>query len=173
MNIVLLGYRGAGKSVVANILAKKLGRKVFGIDSMIVDATGMSIPQVVEMQGWARFREIEAEMVEKTSAEARDAIIDCGGGVILDDENIRRLKRDGKTVLLQASLEAILERIRDDANRPQLKNGLSFEEEQKRVLSEREDKYNASADFKCDTTTASPEASASAIIKHFSDNKWL
>jgi len=145
MNIVLLGYRGTGKSVVAEILSKKLGRKVFSIDRMIVDETGMTIPQAVEKWGWLRFRASESEIVEKATAEARDAIIDCGGGVILNDENIMNLKRDGKTVLLQASLKAILGRIRYDANRPPLKKGLSFEEEQKRVLSEREDKYNASA----------------------------
>jgi len=173
MNIVLLGYRGVGKSSVAKILAKKLDREVFSIDSMIVEAMGMAIPEIVEEWGWPRFREIESAMVAKVSAEAKDAIIDCGGGVVLDDENIRRLKRGGKTVLLFASLEAILKRTRPDPNRPPLKNGLTFEEEQRRTLSEREEKYRASADIKCDTSAASPGAAATAIIKRFTDNKWL
>ena len=173
MNIVLLGYRGAGKSSVAKILSKKLKREVFSIDSMIVEAMGMAIPQLVEEWGWPRFREIESAMVAKVADEAKDAIIDCGGGVVLADENIRRLRRGGKTVLLHASLEAILKRIRHDPNRPPLKNGLSFEEEQRRALSEREEKYHASADIKYDTSAASPEATAKAITKRFTDNGWL
>lgn len=173
MNIVLLGYRGTGKSAVADILSKKLGREVFSIDHMIVEAAGMTIPQMVEKSGWTRFRKIESQMVEKAAAQARDAIIDCGGGVALNDNNILHLKRGGKTVLLQASLEVIIDRIRDDGNRPPLESGMSFEEEQRRVLSERQDKYDAAADFKCDTASTSPEETAETIIKHFTDNSWL
>lgn len=173
MNIVLLGYRGTGKSAVADILSKKLGREVFSLDSMIVEAAGMTIPQLVEKSGWTRFRQIESQMVGKVCAQARNAVIDCGGGVVLNDNNILHLKRGGKTVLLQASLEVIIDRIRSDANRPPLESGMSFEEEQRRVLSERQAKYDAAADFKCDTTTASPEETAETIIKHFTGNSWL
>jgi shikimate kinase len=173
VNIVLLGYRGTGKSVVANILAKKLRRNVFSIDRMIVEETGLKIPAIVEKFGWSHFREIEADMVVTAVAKAKNAIIDCGGGVVLNDENIRILKQDGKTVLLQANLNTIISRIKNDANRPSLENGLSFEEEQKRVLSEREAKYTAAADFKCDTTTIKPEQTADIIVKHFEENKWI
>jgi shikimate kinase len=173
VNIVLLGFRGTGKSVVANVLAKKLKRNVFSLDAMIVDEAGMKIPLIIEKFGWSRFREIEAEMVERAVAKAKDAIIDCGGGVILNDENICRLKQDGKAILLHADLNTIISRIKNDANRPSLESGMSFEEEQKRVLSEREAKYNAAADFKCDTTTIKPEQTADSIIKYFKDNKWI
>jgi len=173
VNIVLLGFRGTGKSVVANILAKKLGRNVFSIDQMIINETGMKIPAIVKKWGWSRFREIEAEIVVKAVAKAKNAIIDCGGGVVLNDENIRVLKQNGKTVLLQANLNTIISRIKNDVNRPSLKSELSFEEEQKRVLFEREAKYNAAADFKCDTTSVKPDQTADAIIKHFKENKWI
>ena len=171
VNIVLLGYRGTGKSVVANILAKMLRRNVFSIDRMIIDHAGMKIPEIVEKFGWPRFREIEADMVIKAVTKAKDAIIDCGGGVVLNDENIRILKQDGKTVLLMASLDTIIDRVKKDPNRPPLLDGLSFEEEQKRVLSEREAKYNAAADFKCDTTFVKPEETCNKIIKHFAKSE--
>ncbi|MGV7219911.1 MAG: shikimate kinase [Nitrospinales bacterium] len=173
MNIVLLGFRGTGKSVVANVLAKKLKRNVFSIDRMIADEAGLKIPLIVEKFGWSRFREIESEMVLKVVSKAKNAIIDCGGGVVLIDENIRVLKEGGKTVLLRANLDTIIGRIKNDANRPPLKSGMSFEEEQKHVLSERESKYNAAADYICDTTSIKPEQTAENIIKYFKDNKWI
>jgi shikimate kinase len=173
VNIVLLGFRGTGKSVIANILAKKLKRNIFSIDRMIIDYADMKIPEIVEKFGWPRFREIEADMVVKAVTKAKNAIIDCGGGVVLNDENIRRLKQDGKTVLLIARLDTIIDRVKKDPNRPPLKDGLSFEEEQKRVMSEREAQYNAAADFKCDTTFIKPEETCNKIIKHFAKSEWI
>ncbi len=130
MNIVLLGYRGTGKSSVARFLARKLNRKLFCIDELIVESAGMSIPKIVDELGWPGFRDIELRIVEEVSGRADDGIIDCGGGVVLDDRNIRNLRRNGKTVLLTASFETILKRIHRDPNRPPLKEGLSFEQEQ-------------------------------------------
>ena len=173
MNIVLFGYRGAGTSEVAVILSLKLDRAVFNTDQMIVADAGMTIPGIVEEWGWPRFREIESEVVEKVAAQAKDSVIDCGGGVVLNDNNIERLKRDGKTVLLKADFETILKRIGEDKNRPPLKEGMSFEEEQRKVLSEREEKYHAAADFECDTTTKSPEETADIIIEHFKRQNWI
>lgn len=173
MNIVLLGCRGAGKSEVAVILSLKLDREVFSTDQMIVADAGMTIAGIVEEWGWARFREMESEVVEKIASQAKDSVIDCGGGVVLNDNNIQLLKRDGKTVLLKADFETILKRIGEDKNRPPLKDGLSFEEEQRKVLSEREEKYHAAADFECDTTIKSPEETAAAIIEYFSEQNWI
>lgn len=173
MNIVLLGYRGTGKSEVAVILSKKLQREVFNTDRIIVEKAGMTIPEIVEKWGWGRFREMESEVVEKVAAQAATGVIDCGGGVVLNDNNIQRLKRKGKTVLLKADIETILKRIREDKNRPPLKEGMSFEEEQRKVLAEREEKYHAAADFECDTTTKSPDETAAAIIEYFRAQNWI
>ena len=58
MNIVLLGYRGTWKSVISKILAQKLSRKLIRIDELIAQSAGMSIPKIVEQEGWPKFREI-------------------------------------------------------------------------------------------------------------------
>lgn len=173
MNIVLLGYRGTGKSSVARFLARKLKRKLFCIDELIVESAGMSIPRVVEELGWPGFREIERRVVEEVSGRENDGIIDCGGGVVLDDRNIRLLRRNGKTVLLTASLETILKRIRRDPNRPPLKEGLSFEEEQRQIIEERADKYRAAADMLADTTRGKPQETAMYIIRRFKEMRWI
>lgn len=171
MNIVLMGYRGTGKSTVADILSRWLERKLYDVDALIVKSAGMSIAQIVGEWGWPRFREIESSVVLGISGEA--AVIDCGGGVVLEPRNVAHLKRAGKIVLLTAEFETILARIDKDPSRPPLKNGLSFEEEQRQVLAEREPKYRAAADLVCDTTRISPEETAGEIIGFFKKKSWL
>ena len=173
MNIVLLGYRGTGKSTVAKYLARKLGRTVYRIDDLIVESMGKPIPRIVEEDGWSRFREVEAEVVREVCSRADGAIIDCGGGVVLNGENIACLKKRGRAVLLTVTLEALMGRIRKDPNRPPLKDGLSFEEEQRQILAERDEKYRAAADMVLDTTQQSPGETAREIIQHFREKHWL
>ncbi|MEE8207029.1 MAG: shikimate kinase, partial [Nitrospinaceae bacterium] len=107
MNIILLGYRGTGKSVISKLLSKQLKRGLYSLDAIIEEAVGILIPEIVSMWGWARFREIEAKIVEQVADEAKDAIIDCGGGVVLNDRNIKKLKETGKAVLLTAEFETL------------------------------------------------------------------
>lgn len=173
MNIVLLGYRGTGKSVIAGILAKKLKRKLIPIDKEIARSAGLPIPQIVEKWGWQRFREIESRMIREVSVKEREAVIDCGGGVVLDDQNIVCLKKQGRIALLRADLQSLMKRIKNDPNRPPLKEGLSFEDEQKIILAEREPKYLSAADMTCDTTSQKPMATAMEIVEFFQKKKWI
>ncbi len=173
MNIVLLGYRGTGKSVISKILAQKLKRKLIRVDALIAQTAGMPIPKIVEQGGWPKFREIESRLVQEIANEERDAVIDCGGGVVLDDQNVVCLKEHGKAVLLKADLNTILRRIKNDSNRPPLKEGISFEEEQKIILAEREPKYLAAADMVCDTTRQKPEKTVLQIIEFFKKKSWI
>ena len=92
---------------------------------------------------------------------------------VLDDNNIILLKKDGKCTLLTASLSTIMRRIKKDRNRPSLEEGLSFEEEQKKILADRHEKYQSSADFICDTTSRRPGETAHEIIANFKKQGWL
>jgi len=172
MNIVLLGYRGTGKSVISRILADTLHCRRYSIDEEIVRKAGKSILEITEQEGWGRFREIERKIVEEVTTEAVNSVIDCGGGVILDERNVLDLKRNGKAVLLISSPEKILERIKG-TNRPPLKGNLSFEEEQHQILSEREPKYRAAADCIFDTSYRKPPQTAIKIIEYFKKKGWV
>lgn len=173
MNIILLGYRGTGKSVISRILAQKLKRKLIPIDKEIARSAGMPISQIVQQWGWPRFREIESRIIREVSAKECEAVIDCGGGVVLDDQNIACLKKQGRTALLRADLQTLMKRIKNDPNRPPLKEGLSFEEEQKIIMAEREPKYLSAADMICDTTSKKPVATAREIIEFFQMKSWI
>ena len=173
MNIVLIGYRGTGKSVISKILADILHCKCYSLDEEITQQTGKSIREIVEQEGWKRFREIERGVVEKISSEVRNSIIDCGGGVVLDERNVADLRRSGKVVLLISSFEKIIQRISRDLRRPPLEATLSFEEEQRKALSERDPKYRAAADCVFETTDLKPRQTAMKIIEHFKKKSWI
>jgi len=173
MNIVLLGYRGTGKSVISRILAQKLNRKLISSDKEISQSAGLPIPQIVKKWGWPRFREIESKIIREISDREQEAVIDCGGGVVLDDQNIACLKKQGRAALLRADLQTLMKRIKNDPNRPPLKEGFSFEEEQKIIMAEREPKYLSATDMICDTTSKKPVATAKEIIEFFKKKSWI
>lgn len=163
MNIVLIGYRGTGKSVVGRILADRLGRDYVGMDDNIVKRAGTPIPQIVERFGWSRFRDIETEEVLALSGKDR-LIIDTGGGVIERPQNIPALKENGVIFWLKASVDTIVRRIRSGDQRPALTEGKTFTEEVAQVLEERMPRYTRAAQYEIDTDDLTPEQVAQEIV---------
>lgn len=167
MNIVLIGYRGTGKSTVATILGQRLERKVISTDAEIVKETGQSIPQIVKEFGWDHFRDLETQMCQKLQDQT-DLIIDTGGGLILKEENGRILKANGKIFWLTADVATIVNRISADTQRPSLSGTKTFVEEIEDILQERTPKYQAAADHIIQTDQASPHQIADAILSRSS-----
>ena len=173
MNIVMLGYRGTGKSVISKKLSHKLRRKLYKIDDLISRSCGKSIPEIVDQDGWEFFRKKESDIVAEVSSQAKKSIIDCGGGVVLNDVNIDNLKKEGVCIVLTANLETIIKRIKHDQNRPPLEVGVSFEEEQKKILKEREQKYHAAADYICNTSNRRPVETVQEITEFLKTEGWI
>ena len=169
----MLGYRGTGKSVISKKLSHKLRRKLYKIDDLISRSAGKSIPEIVKQDGWEAFRKKESDIVTEVSSKAKKSIIDCGGGVVLNDTNIENLKKGGVFIVLTASLETIIKRIRHDRNRPPLEVGVSFEEEQKIIFEEREEKYRAAADFICNTSNRRPVETVQEITEFLKTKGWI
>lgn len=167
MNIVLIGYRGCGKSTIGRLLAARTGKGYISTDEQIVKKAGMGIPDIVEKHGWKYFRDLESSVAEEVSA-MEDIVMDTGGGIILREQNVKHLKKNGKLILLTADLEKIVDRIQSDPNRPPLKEGMSFIEEQKKVLEERNPIYRAIADFSVDTSHESADSCVDKIILYIS-----
>ena len=163
MNIVLIGYRGTGKSVVGELLAQKLNRETISMDAEIVKKAGMSIPEFVEQNGWPKFRDVETE-VARELAERDNIIVDCGGGIIERPENIPALRTNGVIFLLQASVDVIVSRIADGSERPALTKGKTFTEEVAKVLNRRIPLYNEAAQHTINTDNMTPEQVADSIL---------
>lgn len=168
MNIVLIGYRGTGKSTVAKILGQRLGRKIISTDADIVNETGQSIPHIVEQYGWEHFRDLETQICRSLQHQT-DLIIDTGGGLILREENVRLLKTNGRLFWLTADVPTIVQRISGDTQRPSLSGTKTFVEEVEEILTERTPKYRAAADIIISTDRETPESIASKVLLHLDE----
>jgi shikimate kinase len=169
VNIVLIGYRGTGKSTVGRLLAVRLGRTLVSLDEEIVRMAGCGIPEIVAAFGWPHFRDLEASVVEKFSSIDR-LVIDTGGGVILRQSNVDRLRRNGFLIWLTAPPAVIIERIQGETQRPALTPGKTFLEEVRDVLAEREPLYRAAADAVVDTSGVAPEEICAGIVRMLEKN---
>lgn len=166
MNLVLIGYRGTGKSTIGRRLSAELGMPLVSLDEEIVRRTGLSIPEIVKRRSWDHFRDREEEVIRELSA--RDGqIIDTGGGAVLRPANVANLKKNGMVFLLEARLEDILLRIGSDARRPSLTGTKSTADEAAEVLAQREPLYRAAADRRIDTSVLTPEEAAREIARLF------
>ena len=164
MNIVLIGYRGTGKSQVGGLLAERLRMRLVGMDAAIVRSAGMTIPQIVEREGWPGFRDRE-------SAEARrlagldGLVIDTGGGIIERPENIEALRRNARIFWLQASVPTIVARIQGGMERPALTAGKTFTGEVAEVLEKRTPRYREAADHAIETDELTPRQIVDRIVE--------
>lgn len=166
MNLVLIGYRGTGKSTVARLLAERLRMEVVSLDQEIVRQAGRSIPEIVKAHGWPHFRDLEAAVTKRFSERDR-IIIDAGGGVILRHDNVENLRRGGMLFWLRATVPVIVARIEGGSERPSLTAGKSFTEEVEDVLRERTPLYEAAAHHQIDTDALTPEEVATEVARLF------
>ena len=163
MNIVLIGYRGTGKSAVGKILARRLGMAYVDMDEEIVKRAGMPIPEIVERVGWPGFRDRESDEARRLAGRD-NLIIDTGGGVIERPENIQALQGGACIFWLKASVPVIVSRIQGGTERPSLTSGKSFTEEVAEVLERRLPKYESAAQHEIDTDDLTPEQVADMIM---------
>tara|TARA_B100000315_G_scaffold260928_1_gene327582 strand:+ start:19204 stop:20973 length:1770 start_codon:yes stop_codon:yes gene_type:complete len=161
-NIVLMGYRGSGKTSVAIELGKNLNRKTINTDNEIINKVG-PLNNYIKNSGWEKFRDVESEVIENINGN--NLIIDGGGGFIEREKNIQNLKKNGIIIWLKASIQTIKERIKDNKERPSLTETKSFIDEIQEVLQKRTPTYKKAADFEIDTDNKSIEQIAKEILK--------
>ena len=165
MNIVLIGFRGTGKSTVGKHLANRLERDFIDSDKYVEDSTGKTIKHIFEEDGEEGFRKIEADIIAKLS-RMDNKIIAVGGGAILRKDNVRNLKDNGFLVLLEATPEIIHKRITQDEKtqqRPSLTDKTPLDEI-KHLLKQRESPYRNAADYTINTSYVACEDIVNEII---------
>ncbi|HKQ50475.1 MAG TPA: shikimate kinase [Phycisphaerae bacterium] len=172
MNLVLVGYRGSGKSTVGEILARRMGWRFLDLDAVIVERAGQSIAQLFATEGEAGFRRREKEACESLR-KAKNHVVALGGGALEDPETRLAAKRLGKIVWLRAPAAILWSRISRDPssprNRPDLTPGGGLAEVET-TLKLREANYGAMAAHQVDTISDSPEQVAEAIELWFRAN---
>lgn len=160
-NIVLVGFMGAGKSLVAKQLAMRLKTDVLSTDQWIVEREGKPITAIFEQQGEEYFRRCEREAVAGIS-KLSGQIIDCGGGVVIIQENIDRLKKNGVLFYLATSPEFVYQRVKNHRHRPLLNTDKPVEVIT-RLLNERRPFYEQ-ADYTVDTDGKTVSQTADDIM---------
>ena len=163
MNIVLMGYRGTGKSTVGRLLAARLGRELVSTDAEIIKRAQHSIPEIVAQKGWEHFRDLESDICREFASRDQ-LVIDTGGGAILRVQNVEALKKNGTLFWLTASVETIAKRIGSNNQRPSLTGTKSFVDEIQDVLRERTPKYQAAADHSIATDSRSVNQLVETIL---------
>ncbi len=166
--LFLTGFMGAGKSTTGKLLSEITGFKFTDTDLIIEEMTQMKVPDIFRKKGEKHFRQLETEVLNKISKETYE-IIACGGGIILKEENRKKLKNNGKTIFLNGSIEVMMERIQDDSNRPLTIplhniNPQKKHEAFKDILNKRMPFYLESADFIIDIDNKKPEEIADEIL---------
>lgn len=166
LNIIFIGFRGTGKTTIGKMIAQRLGKEFIDADEFLERKQGKAIKDIFAEGGETLFREIEAQIIAELCL-LDDRVIATGGGAILREENVRRLKKNGMIIFLDADVDTLYKRIREDAQthqkRPNLTN-LNAYEEIEYLLAYRRPLYDRVADFIVNTTQLSKNDAANKIL---------
>ena len=161
-NIVLMGFMGTGKTTVGKLLAARLGLEFLDMDLLIEERAAKPISRIFAEEGEPHFRKLERDLVQEL-ARRSGLVIGCGGGVVLNPDNVTDYSRSGLIVCLTATPEVIFERTARERHRPLL-------EEQNRMqrivdlLDKRRTLY-AAIPHQIDTVTQTPDQVAGKIAE--------
>ena len=166
-HLLLIGYRGCGKTSVGKLLAELLSRDFVDTDIAIETRAGKSIAEIFAEVGEEGFRDLESNQIAGLDSLKESKIISLGGGAILRPENRRCICSLGKSVWLQATHETIFERISKDettqTRRPKLSK-LSDRDEIRTILETRVPWYKEVADLVVSTDGLSMQEVAKNIV---------
>lgn len=118
-NMAFVGFMASGKSSVSRELSLALNKELISTDALIVEKEGRSIKEIFENSGEEYFRKVECDVVKEVS-EKENVIIDCGGGVVLNDANVENLKKNGTLIHLSITPELVYARTKGKDDRPLL-----------------------------------------------------
>ncbi len=169
MSMILLGYRGCGKTTIGKRIADRLWQKFVDTDDLVTKVTGKTIRQIFDEHGEAHFRELEAEAVRK-ALTLQEHVIALGGGAVLLDQT-RNLLRGStlKRLYLRCDPQELLRRIQNDPNtqrnRPDLTTLGGGIEEITQVLNDREPLYRQVMTAELDVTNISPEEAVGRLVR--------
>jgi len=160
-NIIITGFMGTGKSVVAQQLACKLKMEFIDMDRIIEERQGTSIADIFARYGEKYFRAQENKLVKELS-QKENVVIATGGGTLLSSDNARILDQRGQMICLYADSQTIYNRVKRKNNRPLLK-GENLLSEINRLLEERKKIYD-NIKWKIDTTNLNIQEVTDKII---------
>lgn len=141
--IALIGIMGSGKTTLGKVLAEKMGINFICSDEYLEEKLNRTIPDIFEKNGEAYFRDREAEVIRELS-EREELILSTGGGVVLNEKNMKNLKDKGFVVIfLNRDVDIIMKDI-DTDGRPLIKED---PEKLRKIFEDRKALYNGYSDI--------------------------
>lgn len=165
--LVLIGYRGSGKSTVGKIVAERLHRPFWDTDREVEAWSGRSIAALFAEGSEASFRDWEERILANLAEQYPMAVLATGGGIVLREANRRRIRDFGFVAWLRASPQELAHRLEIDPRSASSRPSLTADgtlAEIVHVLAQRTPLYQALADAVLDTEGKSPESIASDLI---------
>ncbi len=167
-HIFLIGFMGAGKTSTSRALSHMLGVKETDTDAMIVEKEGCQISVIFEKKGEEYFRNLETGILDDIKI-MEPCIISCGGGMVLREENVLKMKEMGKILFLSATPETIYTHVKDSLSRPLLNGNMNIPYI-KKLMDERVPKYLAASDAVIVTDGLDPKGVAAKIAGTYLKN---
>jgi shikimate kinase len=169
MSVILIGYRGSGKSTVGRKLADRLWQTFIDTDELIAKKSNKTIKQIFETDGEQRFREMESEALQQV-CKLEEHVISLGGGAVLLAENRELLKSTAhKRIYLRCDPAVLHERIIADpqtaATRPSLTALGGSVDEIRQLLAQREPLYREVMTAELEVTSLSPDEAMIYVTK--------
>ncbi len=166
--IFLVGMPGSGKSTIGKRLASKLSCRFIDADRELEARCGVAIPIIFDLEGEEGFRRREAALIEDLSA-IDGLVLATGGGVILRDENRKALYERGFVIYLEATVNELLHRLRNDTKRPLLAGGQP-REKLEALAATRVPLYKSIAHLTISSARQSAQALTLSIIEQLPDS---
>ncbi|WMM26930.1 shikimate kinase [Tissierella sp. MB52-C2] len=145
-NIILIGMSGSGKTTVGKSLSMKLGMEFLDTDIFIEKKEKLKIEDIFSLYGEEYFRRLESNTIDELY-ERENIIISTGGGMVLNN-NIIKLRENGIIILLESSIDNIINNIKKSTTvRPLLNSQEDIYERVNNLYENRKEIYKSLADF--------------------------
>lgn len=167
-NIYLVGFMATGKTSVGKELAKKKKWQFLDLDDLIELREKRQISDIFAKEGEPYFRRVEKATLKEV-AKQKKFVVACGGGVMIDPENIRMMRETGKIICLTATVDTILKRASAFSHRPLL--NVAHPRKQIEVLFQLRAPFYAQADKTVDTSKITIREATRKVVKLLSERK--
>lgn len=164
MNIAVTGLSGTGKTTISRLLARRLDKRLVSTDDEIAKKTSLSPEKIVKKYGWEKLREAEANVVESIS-ELDEYVLDAGCGIMLRNENVVNLKKNGIIIFLTADAKTVAAKLKRKEEKSDFTKN-NYIDKVKGALNEFDERCKRAADYTIDTSNMSPEE-ACDLITHY------
>jgi XRE family aerobic/anaerobic benzoate catabolism transcriptional regulator len=161
--IALIGLRGAGKSTLGKILAKRIGWNFVELNKEIERDNGLSVAEIIALYGQEGFRRMEQAALTQLLARKELMVLATGGGIVSEPVTFDLILSSFYTIWLKAEPEEHMARVRRQGDLRPMADDRSAMAELRNILLSREPLY-ARASAVVDTAGFSVDAAAAHLI---------